>query len=56
MLDSPEGICAGQVWFENPATFVPFSKQQSTIVDDGQQRSVAGVTGLRQRPLATARQ
>jgi hypothetical protein len=25
MLDSPEGICAGQVRFEYPATSVPFS-------------------------------
>jgi hypothetical protein len=26
MLDSSEGICAGQSGFEYPATFVPFSK------------------------------
>jgi hypothetical protein len=26
MLDSPEGICAGQAGFEYPATSVPFSK------------------------------
>jgi hypothetical protein len=25
MLDSPEGVCAGQVGFEYPATSVPFS-------------------------------
>jgi hypothetical protein len=25
MLDSPEDICAGQAWFEYPATFVLFS-------------------------------
>jgi hypothetical protein len=25
MLDSPEGVCAGQAPFENPATSVPFS-------------------------------
>jgi hypothetical protein len=26
MLDSPEGVCAGQVGFKYPATSVPFSK------------------------------
>jgi hypothetical protein len=26
MLDSPERVCAGQAWFEYPATFVLFSK------------------------------
>jgi hypothetical protein len=25
MLDSPERVCAGQAWFEYPATFVLFS-------------------------------
>jgi hypothetical protein len=25
MLDSPEGVCAGQAGFEYPATSVPFS-------------------------------
>jgi hypothetical protein len=25
MLDSPEGVCAGQAGSEYPATFVPFS-------------------------------
>jgi hypothetical protein len=27
MLDSPEGVCAGQVQFEHPATSVLFSKR-----------------------------
>jgi hypothetical protein len=26
MLDSPDGVCAGQAGFEYPATSVPFSK------------------------------
>ena len=26
MLDSPERVCAGQAWFEYPATFVLLSK------------------------------
>jgi hypothetical protein len=26
MLDWPEDVCPGQVWFEYPATSVPFSK------------------------------
>jgi hypothetical protein len=26
MLDSPDSVCAGQVGFEYPATFVLFSK------------------------------
>jgi hypothetical protein len=30
MLDSPEGVCAGQVLFEYPATSVLFSKPTST--------------------------
>jgi hypothetical protein len=25
VLESPEGVCAGQAWFEYPATFVLFS-------------------------------
>jgi mannose-6-phosphate isomerase-like protein (cupin superfamily) len=29
MLDSPESVCAGQIGFEYPATFVPFSKLTS---------------------------
>jgi hypothetical protein len=27
VLDSPDGVCAGQAWFEYPATFVLFSKR-----------------------------
>jgi len=27
MLDSPDGVCAGQAGFEYPATSVPFSKR-----------------------------
>jgi hypothetical protein len=27
MLDWPEDVCPGQVWFEYPATSVPFSKR-----------------------------
>jgi hypothetical protein len=31
MLDSPEDICAGQAWFEYPATFVLFSKLEPLV-------------------------
>jgi hypothetical protein len=30
MLDSPERVCAGQAWFEYPATFVLFSNFNQT--------------------------
>ena len=33
MLDSPERVCAGQAWFEYPATFVLFSKTSSVGPD-----------------------
>jgi hypothetical protein len=29
MLDPPERVCAGQAWFEYPATFVLFSNFRS---------------------------
>jgi hypothetical protein len=38
MLDSPERGCAGQAWFEYPATFVLFSKcspDRSTLLAQG---------------------
>jgi hypothetical protein len=31
MLDSPEGVCAGQSWSEYPATSVPFSKCSPSV-------------------------
>jgi thiol-disulfide isomerase/thioredoxin len=31
VLDSPEGVCAGQAWFEYPATFVLFSKTPGRV-------------------------
>jgi hypothetical protein len=31
VLDSPEGVCAGQVEFEYPATSVPFSKCSHSV-------------------------
>jgi hypothetical protein len=38
MLDSPEGVCAGQPGSEYPATSVPFSKQLSALPDRGPPR------------------
>jgi hypothetical protein len=32
MMDSPEGVCAGQAGFEYPATSVPFSNCQSSVL------------------------
>ena len=32
MLDSPEGVCAGQTRFEYPATFVLFSNLLTSCV------------------------
>jgi hypothetical protein len=32
MLDSPEGVCAGQIGFEYPATSVPFSRRGGSVV------------------------
>jgi hypothetical protein len=37
MLDSPEGVCAGQIGFEYPATSVPFSGSTPRNVDGGPQ-------------------
>jgi hypothetical protein len=31
MLDWPEDVCPGQVWFEYPATSVPFSNLASLL-------------------------
>jgi hypothetical protein len=55
MLDSPERVCAGQAWFEYPATFVLFSncitdgvhfgeKQAGPAVDSGG-RTSSGLGG-----------
>jgi hypothetical protein len=45
MLDSPEGVCAGQVGFEYPATSIPFSnssEQANTSLRYGQPRDDQG--------------
>jgi hypothetical protein len=50
MLDSPDGVCAGQAGFEYPATSAPFSSS-SPPCWSRPQVSGAGYTGGRETPM-----